>query len=400
MIAIFCRINGLFRTILLMLFVAAVGSAEAAPRSTVFKGTVTHAPSKGVVLFYGNDRQKADLDASGNFSCSLELQAPAYAEMEFEFRKGKRLIVFLLPGRTLSLDCDAQDIFGTARFSGGGAPENNGLVLLQVRYDRVDYGRLAEMSPSNFLEVVRSYQKQLENVLADYTGDHAGLDPWFQRMERALHGAGWAAGMPEWGYPQCRHFAEKGLAGISFEYRVRWRHGTTPLECIEDAKSAVRWVRAHAGELGVDPKRIAVAGFSAGGHLAAATGLIADHDDAGDDKSVSAVPNAMILISAAMDAATDSWFLECLAGRADPAECTPARHVRPGLPPTVVFHGLEDPLCPFPRTEAFYKNMRDAGNRCELHTFKGRHFRSQADWAVIYEKMDEFLASLGFLGPF
>ncbi len=578
MIAIFCRINGLFRTILLTLFVAAAGSAEAAPRSTVFKGTVTHAPSKGVVLFYGKDQQKADLDASGNFSFLLELQAPAYAEMEFEFRKGKRLIVFLLPGRTLSLDCDAQDIYGTGRFSGGGAAENNGLVLLQARYDWIDYGRLAVLSPSDFLEAVRSYQKQLEKVLADQTGDHTGITPWFQRMERAritywgamvrlarngvrgdwaeyvsrldfndssllvintytgflrqyliaraaeriasdpllkasinqqteaqyavavetftdptvrnvqlhaifmmqfaegdigpfgckgiealmtrfdrdctdeslredidrryrkclagrnapiirvykivgetgldahifpasgakpgekrpaflyFHGAGWAAGMPEWGYPQCRHFAEKGLVGISFEYRLRWRHGTTPLECIEDAKSAVRWVRAHAGELGVDPERIAVAGFSAGGHLAAATGLIADHDDAGDDKSVSAVPNAMILISAAVDAAADSWFLECLAGRADPAECTPARYVRPGLSPTVVFHGLEDPLCPFPRTEAFCKNMRDAGNRCELHTFKGGHFRSEADWAFIYEKMDVFLASLGFLG--
>jgi acetyl esterase len=121
-------------------------------------------------------------------------------------------------------------------------------------------------------------------------------------------------------------------------------------------------------------------------------------DDPGDDKTVSAVPNAMVLMSASVDVARDSYFREILAGRGESADFSPAQHVRPGLPPAIVFHGLEDNLCPFPGTEAFCKEMKASGNRCELHTFPGGHFRSADDWAVIDEKIDEFLTSLGFLG--
>lgn len=56
---------------------------------------------------------------------------------------------------------------------------------------------------------------------------------------------------------------------ITADYRLKSRHGTTPLECIEDATSATRYVRAHAKELGVDPDRIVASGGSAGGHIAA-----------------------------------------------------------------------------------------------------------------------------------
>jgi acetyl esterase/lipase len=183
-----------------------------------------------------------------------------------------------------------------------------------------------------------------------------------------FHGGSWAAGMPEWGYQHCQRYAKLGLVGISFEYRLSWRHGTTPLDSVKDAKSAVRWVRTHADDLGIDPARIIVAGFSAGGHLAAD-----------------------------VDVADDSWVKECLAGRGSAAEISPANYIQSGLPPAIVFHGLEDPLCPFPKTEAFCKNMKTAGNRCELNTFKGGHFRSKDEWATIYEKTDEFLTSLGFL---
>jgi acetyl esterase len=212
-----------------------------------------------------------------------------------------------------------------------------------------------------------------------------------------FHGAGWAAGMPEWGYGNCRRLAAKGIIGISFEYRLRWRHGTTPIESVADAKSAVRWTRLHATELGIDRDRIVVAGFSAGGHLAAATAIIQGYDEPGEDTSVSSVPAATVLSSAAVDVADPGWFSECLAGRGDARALSPAQHVRSGLPPAIVFQGVKDELSDFAKVEAFCNNMRTAGNRYELVTFKGGHFREPADRPVEAERTEEFLRSLGFL---
>ena len=218
-----------------------------------------------------------------------------------------------------------------------------------------------------------------------------------------FHGGGWAGGMPEWGYRHCQHFAELGLVGLSFEYRLHWRHGTTPLESMDDAWAALRWLRQNAGELGVDTNRIAVAGFSAGGHLAGVTGMLRDPSsapEAGADKAsndMSSLPAAMVLMSAAIDVTGDGWFRQLLAGRGDEVKASPAQQARPGLPPAIVFHGLDDPLCPFSKTEAFCRDLRNAGNRCELHTFPGGHFRSASEWSEIYAKTASFLESLGFM---
>ena len=56
--------------------------------------------------------------------------------------------------------------------------------------------------------------------------------------------------------PQATHLAQRGMVAIVADYRVFGRHGTSPFEAMADAKSAVRWVRAHSAELGVDPNRI------------------------------------------------------------------------------------------------------------------------------------------------
>src|SRR5688572_5753595 len=85
-------------------------------------------------------------------------------------------------------------------------------------------------------------------------------------------GGGWVRGSPNQFKPQSEHFASRGMVGIRVEYRTIPKGDSgPPVVCIQDAKSAMRFVRAHAPELGVDPARIAAAGGSAGGHLAAAT---------------------------------------------------------------------------------------------------------------------------------
>ena len=87
-------------------------------------------------------------------------------------------------------------------------------------------------------------------------------------------GGGFLKGDPSQFYGQSHHLAERGMVAISAEYRVKSIHGTDSTTCVRDAKSAMRWVRSHAEELGIDPDRIAAGGGSAGGFLAAATATI------------------------------------------------------------------------------------------------------------------------------
>ena len=68
-----------------------------------------------------------------------------------------------------------------------------------------------------------------------------------------------------------------------------------PDKAVEDAKSAMRWVRANAARLGIDPNRIVSCGGSSGGHLAASVAALEDFDSPGDDLRISARPNAMLL---------------------------------------------------------------------------------------------------------
>ena len=100
-------------------------------------------------------------------------------------------------------------------------------------------------------------------------------------------GGGWAGGDPKQFYQQARALADLGMVAFSADYRVKSRNQTTPIECVKDAKSAIRWVRARAAELGVDPNRIVAGGGSAGGHIAACTGIIAGSEEAGENLKVS-----------------------------------------------------------------------------------------------------------------
>jgi acetyl esterase/lipase len=76
------------------------------------------------------------------------------------------------------------------------------------------------------------------------------------------------------------------MVAIVADYRVKTRQNAKPADCVSDAKACVRWVRANAKRLGIDPQRIAVGGGSAGGHLAASTATLPGLDPATDDKSV------------------------------------------------------------------------------------------------------------------
>jgi len=121
-------------------------------------------------------------------------------------------------------------------------------------------------------------------------------------------GGGWKSGHTSQFHPFCEYFASRGIVSISVDYRVSSRHKTTPKECVKDAKSAMRWVRKHAAKLGVDPDKIIAGGGSAGGHIAAATALVAGFDEEGEDLNVSCQPSALLLYNPVYDN-SEEWKL-------------------------------------------------------------------------------------------
>ena len=223
-----------------------------------------------------------------------------------------------------------------------------------------------------------------------------------------LHGGGWAMGEPAWTFSRAQHFAERGVVAVAAQYRLSDQKEITPLEAMADTRAVMRWVRAQAGSLGIDPKRIAAYGWSAGAHLAVSAAIF--DTDASKD-SVSARPDALVLVSPAVSLGADSWAQRLLMGRGSARDISPDEHVRKGLPPTLILQGDVDTVTPLSGAKRFCDRMREAGNACELHVYKGfGHLFTPAGTADddmpqpdpatsadALARADRFLKSLGFL---
>lgn len=182
-----------------------------------------------------------------------------------------------------------------------------------------------------------------------------------------FHGGGWSVGEASWIHPTARLLVEQGMVAVSVEYRLSDQKTVTPFDAVADARAAVRWVRANAAALGVDPARVAAGGISAGGHLAAATAVF---DEPGGAPP-SARPDLLVLWSPAVAVGTDGWFTRLSGGAAQAAALSPDRHVRAGLPPTILLQGAEDSVTPAAGATRFCERMRQAGNICELVVYPG-----------------------------
>ncbi len=214
-------------------------------------------------------------------------------------------------------------------------------------------------------------------------------------------GGGWRQGSPAQFIEHCKYLAERGMVAITAEYRVKSRHNVIPLECIADAKSAMRWVRVHAAELGIDADRIAAGGGSAGGHLAAAVATLREFDDKADDLKVSPLPQALVLFNPALD----TTEIAAEYGFGDNAlAASPLHNVRKGLPPTIIFHGTADTTVPFTQATRFCEALNKQGSRCEVKAYEGRQHGffnygrgDNEDFKTTLRATDEFLTSLGWL---
>ncbi|MEZ6056964.1 MAG: alpha/beta hydrolase [Planctomycetaceae bacterium] len=217
-------------------------------------------------------------------------------------------------------------------------------------------------------------------------------------------GGGWVGGSATQFYPHSAHLADLGMVAICAEYRVKSKHHTTPWECVADGHDAVRWVREHAGELGVDPDRIAAGGGSAGGHVAAAVALCDDPEMTADMKEVSSIPNALVLFNPVYDNGPEGWGHAAVKDRWE--SISPMHNIRRGMPPAIVFLGTNDALIPVATAEKFREKMRAVDVRSDLHLYEGAthgFFNQNKEGGKYYREtvgeMDKFLDSLGYFSP-
>ena len=212
-------------------------------------------------------------------------------------------------------------------------------------------------------------------------------------------GGGWNAGSPVQFESQARHFAERGMIAMLVDYRVKSRHGVSAIECVKDGKAALAWARENADKLGVDPKRIATAGGSAGGHVAASIGTLTG---LGSDER----PNAMILFNpAATLGDLGDWkahrvIATARLGVKKSEDLSPSHHIGKHTPPTLIMHGSKDTTVPIGSVEAYDKQMKKLGRLCKLIRYEGAahgFFNRGKHQEQTLKEADDFLVELGWL---
>jgi acetyl esterase/lipase len=211
------------------------------------------------------------------------------------------------------------------------------------------------------------------------------------------------------GHGIARWLNEHGIAGVVLEYRLPAGNYHRPLL---DAQRAIRLVRARAAEWKIDPKRIGIIGFSAGGHLASTAGT---HFDDGNPNAsdpverVSCRPDFMVLVYPVIDVGEKKFggMRNNLFGPNPTTEIidflSNEKRVTDKTPPAFLAHARTDAVVPVEQSRMFYEALKTRGIPTELqefpqgnHGFNGYHGH---EWDAWQKRSLEWLAERGLVGP-
>ncbi len=207
-----------------------------------------------------------------------------------------------------------------------------------------------------------------------------------------IHGGGWLNGSKD-NPRQVLGLIERGYVVASINYRLSG-DAIFPAQ-IHDCKAAIRWLRAHAGEYGIDPRRVGVAGSSAGGHLVALLGTSGGVKDLEGTVGGNLDQSSRVQAVADLFGPTDFVQMDAhsiserivhdspgspeslLIGapiqenKDKVARANPITYVTPDDPPFLIIHGDKDPLVPFNQSELLLAALRMAGVKSSLHKVVG-----------------------------
>ena len=253
----------------------------------------------------------------------------------------------------------------------------------------------------------RAEQWPVETVVYK-SSDHGDLSlhvrkprDWRPEDRRAaiifFFGGGWNAGSPTQFAPQAAYFAERGLVTFCADYRVKSRHGVMADVCVQDAKSAMRYLRGHARDYGIDPHRIVAAGGSAGGHLALCCAFIQEVNNPADDLSISPVPDAVIGFNPVPNLVDIERPRSRIPDSETALSISPRHHLRAEAPPLLIFIGTRDLLYDF--VLDFVAEAGRFDNRVELCVDEGQPhgYFNRSPWLERTTlRANAFLTSLGY----
>ena len=208
-------------------------------------------------------------------------------------------------------------------------------------------------------------------------------------------GGGWRGGSYTHFQRQALYFSQRGLTSFLFDYRVESRQNTSPVECIKDARSALRFLKQNHAIFNIDPQKIIASGGSAGGHIAAATGTIHSVNESTDDLNIDPTPAAMVLFNPVFDNGPngyhgsnakalieDDFLCHCKSYPISNGkwaslfkerykEISPFHNISDQTPPSLVMFGNQDHLVPVATAESFQEQMKQLNNVCQLIIYKG-----------------------------
>jgi acetyl esterase len=310
---------------------------------------------------------------------------------ELDFRKSPKL-------RALAEKLNGKEVVvkGTLRLKEGVEIKERRIIFvtdLRPAEEKVDAQSKGSAETKSFV-YKKTTQANLE-IVVHYPPD------WKETDKRPgivfFFGGGWTNGTIKSFGTQATHLAMRGMVAACADYRVKSRQGVTPKECVEDAKSAVRWMRQNAAKLGIDPDKIVAAGGSAGGHIAACTAFTPGLEAEGEDLTISSKANALVLFNPVLR------FGPQLMQRIGNDEAltkaiSPVDHLTKGSPPTLLLFGTADWL--LTQGKEFMDKSKALGNKAELFTAEGQQhgFYNRPPWRQkTTQRMDEFLVSIGYL---
>ncbi len=270
------------------------------------------------------------------------------------------------------------------------------LICLLVTVAAVFDAKAADSSSTKSFTYKKTKQADLDIVVHFPPG-------WKETDKRPgivfFFGGGWTNGTIKAFEPQAVYLASRGMVAACADYRIKSKHSVTSKECVEDAKSAVRWMRQNAAKLGIDPNRIAASGGSAGGHIAACTALTPGLEAEGEDTKISSKANALVLFYPVLRFDGIPQLMERIGNdEAVGKAISPTLHLKKDSPPTLLLYGTADRL--LSQGEEFMKKSKELGHHAELYTAEGQPhaFIRTPPWnKKTTERMDEFLVSIGYL---